>query len=386
MGKRVKRNIVLISNFFLIPLCLLASLLLRVKRKVIDIGIGPMPMINNVYFKKALVRKGYSAETFSYAAYFITEEFDYIVDLKTHLFYLLFPILFDIRIISRYKCVYLYFNGAALMKLPRLQWIEPFLFRIAGTKIVVMPYGSDCQCFMGAPNKLTVNALCKDYPQFFKYGQLDVKNNMIRWTKYADIVVGAMDSVDYMYYWDRLRFCHYAIDTDQITPHPLKSKGDIIRILHAPNHKEIKGTKYVVQAIEQLKTEGYNIEFVFVQGVSNKKMIELIQSVDIVVDQLIMGCYAMFAMESMACGKPTICYIRDDLKFLFENTGCIEPNELPLISATPTTIKNTLKSLIDNRGSWVDISRKSREYVEKYHSLDAIGEFYDEINKTVFNA
>jgi hypothetical protein len=39
--------------------------------------------------------------------------------------------------------------------------------------------------------------------------------------------------------------------------------------------------------------------------------------------------------------------------------------------------------LLDNPQQWEDISAKSRRYVVKYHSLSAMGDFYDEINKSL---
>ena len=67
---------------FFTPLLFIASILARyLGKKKIDIGLGPEPMINNVYHKKALQIYGYTAETFVDSIYFITSEFDYRGDL-----------------------------------------------------------------------------------------------------------------------------------------------------------------------------------------------------------------------------------------------------------------------------------------------------------------
>ncbi len=371
-------------NFFLIPIVLPIAFCSRIKRNKIDIGIGPTPMINNVYFKKLLELKGYSVETFANDVFFITQDFDYFVSLKKHTIMYLFPILFELRLVYRYKCIYIYFNGGPLMKLRSLQWIEPTIYKVAGIKSVVMPYGSDCQFFYSAKNKLTVNALCKDYPVFFRNMQDYTLRNVKRWSKHCDIVIGAMDSIDYMHFWNRIRLCHFAIDTDKITPRNNDYDGRRpVRILHAPNHMAIKGSEYVEKAIKSLIEKGYKIEYVRIQGIPNSELIEKIHNADIVVDQLIMGCYAMFAMESMSAGKPTVCFFRNDLKVFFEETGCVEKDEIPLVNATPTTVESVLQNLLDNPQQWEDISAKSRRYVVKYHSLSAMGDFYDEINKSL---
>ena len=39
----------------------------------------------------------------------------------------------------------------------------------------------------------------------------------------------------------------------------------------------------------------------------------MIRESDVVIDQILMGTYARLAIESMALGKPVICYLREDL-------------------------------------------------------------------------
>lgn len=368
-----------ILNLFLLPVVLLCCIIARGCRRKVDIGMGPTPMINNVYWKKALCLKGYTVETFVNALYFITDEFDFVYDKKNHRVYNFLPVLFFIRIIFRYKAIYIYFNGGPLQVLPIYRILEPVLLKVAKVKIVVMPYGSDSQIFNRTPNKLTVHFLCQDYPNYFKYNYTTIKGNVIRWSRFADIVIGTMDSVDYLHFWNKIRQCHFAIDTDKIQP-IYNQPGNTIRILHAPNHKEIKGTKFIEQAILELQKEGYPIEYIFKQGLPNNELIKLIQSSDIVIDQLIMGWHGMFALEAMAAGKPTICYIREDLLALYEDAGCINRGEIPLINARPGNIKEVLKDMCEHREMWKEHGRLSRAYVEKYHSLEVVGNFFDSIN------
>jgi len=372
----------LILNILLFPIVLLSCIVARYCNKKIDIGIGPLPLINNVYWKKALKLKGYTVETFANAVYFITDEFDFIYDRKNHRIYHSFPVLFFIRMIFRYKVIYIYFNGGPLQVVSVYRVLEPILLKIARVKVVVMPYGSDSQIFDRTPNKLTVHSLCQDYPDFFRYKYTMIRNNVIRWSRFADIVIGTMDSVDYLHFWNRIRQCHFALDTEKIQP-VYNPPQDVIRILHAPNHKEIKGTKFIERAIEELRSNGYRIEYIFKQGLPNSELIKLIQSADIVIDQLIMGWHGMFALEAMAAGKPTICYMREDLVGLYEDAECVNRGEIPLINATPGTIKPVLEDMFENKEMWNEQGRKSRAYVEKYHSLSAVGDFFDEINHSI---
>ncbi len=383
--KLIKKLFIIISKMahiicspLLLPMCLIA----RIMPKKIDIGMGPLPLINNVYWAKALRKKGYTVETFVTDCYFITDEFDYKFNEGFGKIFFYVPALLFIRTIFRYKIVYVYFNGGALQPIPGLRLLEAQLLRLAGVKTVVMPYGSDSQQLLFTRNKLMVNAICNDYPEFFRKQQGRIHRQINAWCRHADIVVGSMDSVDYLPFWNRIRHCHYTIDTDALLPH-YNEIGDTIKILHAPNHKAIKGSSFVVGAIDTLKKEGYNVELIFKQGVSNKEFLNVVKDADIVVDQLIMGWYAMFSMEAMSLGKPVICAMRQDLVSLFENTGCVDVGEFPMINASPSTITDELRKLLDNKENLINIGKQSRKFVEKYHSLDAVGEFFDEINKSI---
>jgi len=67
----------------------------------------------------------------------------------------------------------------------------------------------------------------------------------------------------------------------------------------------------------------------------------------------------------MALGKPVLCYIReDDLKFVPPEMV----KDLPIIKTVTETLKRNLISLIEMPyKDLVDLGKKSRQYVEKWH-------------------
>ena len=371
-------------DILFLPVILCLSILFGFFKKPINIGLGPLPMINNVYWAEALKKRGYSVETYVNDIYFITDKFDFICNRKNHFIYALFPILLFLRCIRRYECMYIYFDGGPLQVIPLYRRLEPFLLKLAKVRVVVMPYGGDVQVFERTPNKVTVNSLCIDYEKFYRKNHNSIRRQVDRWTRYADIVIGTMDSIDYMYFWNRVIPCPFTIDTDRIKPKEEKREhNDSIKILHAPNHMNIKGTKFIEAAIKRLKEEGYKIDYQRMQRLPNEKVLQAIQEADLVIDQLIMGWYAMFAMEAMASGKPCVCYIREDLIDSFARIGCLNRNDIPFISASTETIYEKLKNLLDNPELLNVFGKKSREYVTKYHSYETIGSFFEEINKSL---
>lgn len=356
--------------------------------RAVDIGLGPEPLINNIYHKKALLRRGYTVETFVTSIYFITQEFDWKFVYNSKVIRLFVPFAVFCFAVLRYRCIYMYFNGGAFFGSVFLWRLEPQLFRVAGVRTVIMPYGGDIQCLERCPNLLFRHAMSRDYPGY-KFRQAEIKERIDLWTKHADHVIAGNDWVDYLYYWDTLMLNHFSIDMEEWcmgsadVEVPTLSIDRPLRVLHAPNHRELKGTRYFIKAIEELCREGVPIELMLVEKLHNDQLRNLMKSVDIVADQLIIGWYAMFAIEAMSLGKPVLCFIRDDLKRLYVDVGLISENEIPVINCSPSTVKAALRQLAVNRQELSGIARRGRAFVEKHHSLNAIGSTFDLINRSL---
>jgi glycosyltransferase involved in cell wall biosynthesis len=379
----------LIYELLLLPVLLPVTLLARFSLKNTHIGLGPEPLINNIYHKKALQKYGYTAQTFVNDVYYITHEFDVRADRwikNENLRRLVLPVFLFVYSIFKYQCLYIYFNGGALGLGSLFLWrVEPFLYKISNTKIVVMPYGSDVQDTTRSNNLMFKDALNHDYPHQ-RLRRPRISGQIDLWTKWADHVISGCEWVDYMYYWDTLMIAHFSIEIEPEPPPAISYSGQnkkTLRILHAPNHQAIKGTRYIVKAVNELREEGFDIELLTLQRVPNSQIRDLIASVDIVVDQLVVGWYAMFAIEAMAAGKSVLCYLREDLKQLYLFAGLLEPDEIPIINCSFATVKEQIRELALHPERLVEIGQKSRNYVIKHHSVTAVGKVFDQINRSI---
>lgn len=384
MAGLIKGSVLVVWEVFLLPVVLFGALLARFYPKSVEIGFGPEPLINNVYHAKALKSKGWQVETFVDSLYFITSEFDVKLvsanKLVSWLIKLSFlPYFFSI---FRYKVVYIYFNGGGLYAARFLWVLEPFLYRIAGVKVVVMPYGSDIQDMQKSGGLYFKHVVDQDYPRHFRRRMI-IRCKVWIWSLYADHVISGCDWVDYMQHWDTLCISHFSIDLDRWVSGSNVAKSGPVKILHAPNHKNIKGTRFFQQAVERLKQRGYEVELVMVQGVPNTELKKMIDDCDIVADQLVIGWYAMFAIEAMALGKPVLCYVRDDLEELYISAGLLERGELPLVKCSPRDLIDVIEKLVVDRSELRAIGARGRAYVEKHHSLDTIGTMFGAINETL---
>ena len=144
------------------------------------------------------------------------------------------------------------------------------------------------------------------------------------------------------------------------------SSPKVSMILHAPTHRGVKGTRFLLDAISRLRGEGVSFEFVLVEGLSQAEARSLYRKADLLVDQLLVGWYGGLAVELMALGKPVICYLREeDLRFIPPPMR----GDLPIIRADPATIYQVLKEwLTGRRGELSEVGRKSRAYVERWHN------------------
>lgn len=148
------------------------------------------------------------------------------------------------------------------------------------------------------------------------------------------------------------------IDIRKFTPKYPESRDEII-IVHAPSKRKTKGSQYILKAINNLSSK-YRIKFTLIEGVPNSELKKLIMESDIVIDQLIIGSYGMYSIESMAMGKPTVCYLRDDLIEKF-------PEVPPIYNANIYNIEERLEELITDYSLRYNLGKKGRKYVEEYH-------------------
>lgn len=379
-----------------IALLLICAVAARSVPKKIDIGLGPLPLINNIYHKKVFQKYGYTAETFVNQIWHITSDFD----VRSDQFPLekipkigrkLNIIPFTIWVLFRYRCLLIYFNGGSL-GIPDtfLLWrVEPFIYFLAGIKTIVLAYGADVQDMSRSQNLLFKHAMSKDYP-LHQFSRKKIADKIDLWTTYGSHVVGGCEWVDYMHHWDTLMISHFSIDTADWAP--LSSSDASVsdgpfKILHAPNHREIKGTPHILRAVEELKAEGLSVELILAEKKPNHEIRELIRSSDVVIDQLVVGWYAMFAIETMALGKPVICNMRQDLENLYRVAGLYDPGEtIALIHACPLTIKDVLRRLYYDRKELEHRAAMGRTYVQKHHSIDAVGKIFSKIAHDLIGA
>lgn len=157
--------------------------------------------------------------------------------------------------------------------------------------------------------------------------------------------------------------------------------ADAVKIYHSVGHfesrtdavgnKNIKSTHVIIPAVERLKAEGYKAELIFFHDVPNIKLRYYQAQADIVVDMLTYGYFGANVREALMMGKPAVCYLRPEWLESMRAQAPDYVDELPVVSATPATVYDVLKDLIEHPEKRREIGRRSREFAVKWHSAEA---------------
>ncbi|RIX52343.1 hypothetical protein D3P08_12725 [Paenibacillus nanensis] len=167
-------------------------------------------------------------------------------------------------------------------------------------------------------------------------------------------------------FFPNIHTVRYVVDHERIAPvYPDPAKPRPL-VVHAPSDPYLKGTEFVLRAVENLHSK-IDFDFEFIQKMPHEKALRRYAQADIIVDQLCIGVYSILSIESMLMGKPVITYIRPDLQEHY-------PSDLPIVSASPDTIESTLQDLLLNPERRRELGMKGREYAMKYHAPEVIAQ------------
>jgi len=272
-----------------------------------------------------------------------------------------------------------FFTGGILGNTPLIK-IEPFLWKLSGGKHIVFPYGQDGFIYSSLPDMPWAKALKTTYPRTNKQDLVYAKR-VKKLSKTADCVIGCMVHTACLPRIDVWPTLWYPAPKIDIKTNKKINDSNALKIAHPTNHRDIKGTDSLIQAVEDLKTEGLNISLDIIEGVDINTSRSRMKQADIVVDQLLMG-YAMTALEGMALGKIVISGFDNNALYkpFYENSYL---SECPILRASPATIKDILKQLYENPQHHDAIKAATKIYCETYHSEDACVTLFETVYEAI---
>jgi hypothetical protein len=277
--------------------------------------------------------------------------------------------------VSRFDVFNLFFTGGILRKTP-LAFLELKLLRLAGIRIVMFPYGSDAFAIERIPYASWREALAADYPQLAR-DSADVERRIARFSRQASAIVGCLVHCVCLPRWDHLMLTCYPVDTNALQPAFPDPSTPTMRIFHAPNHRALKGTGHLIDAVERLRAEGLPVELELVERMPHTEVMARMAKCAVVVDQLIFG-YGLTALEGLAFGKIVITGQNPaDHDALFRDHPGYR--ECPMLRASPETIEEILRNLVSDRTVWHSLAHRGRAYAEAWHSPAATARAWSEV-------
>jgi glycosyltransferase involved in cell wall biosynthesis len=187
----------------------------------------------------------------------------------------------------------------------------------------------------------------------------------------AELAYGKRAGAEIVGSYDAIRWVPEAqvippgLDLRPFTPVPPSDAARPL-VVHAPSNREKKGTRYVIDACRQLP-----VELDIVEGVPHDVARERYARADIVVDQLNAGWHGVFALESMALGKPVVAHLKPDV---VERSAAGYGMRVPIVAATAETLVEALRPLVEQPALRREIGAQSRAYVEQVHDIDRVAD------------
>ena len=340
---------------------------------------GPIPLLTTAYLARASRLHGYASDSLVFHVYGnnARDEFDIALDRFDRIPFVgrLVPYATFLWAGLRYDGFGFFFDGGLL-------WASPFwsaelpLLKFAGKKVIVLPYGSDARL----PSKTRAMDRWNAYTDVAEGAedrrQEDVQAHLDAFGRWADVVLGNNDLVEDLPRLDGVM--PYPIDLEDWAPVPEEDDG-VVTVVHSSNHRHYKGTRFVIDAVEQLRGEGLPVELDIVEGVPLAEARARYATADVVAGDFLLGGYANFGVEAMALGKPLLSYLRP-------RTARFHPEwaQSPVVSAAPDEIADVLRQLVVDAERRRELGRRGPEFVREVHSLEAVGKTLDELYRRLW--
>jgi hypothetical protein len=248
-------------------------------------------------------------------------------------------------------------------------------YRLLRIRLLVWTYGGDVRIYkitrkLGQPNCCTdctqveKACVCKD-----EIGEMNfrkVSSIATQIFSIGDLIEYTPKSNNKVFFWPIDLDADFGLRYSVSFPKKSSTNDLPLRIIHASNHNEFKGIRYLEAAVKELKMEGYILELTTVENIPNKQAMEIYKTADIIFDQCLIGFHGYFALEAMAIGKPVMCFIRKPNEYL------LQPSECPIININVMNIKEKLQSFLKERNELYRIGKLGRSYIEKYFSMQSV--------------
>lgn len=180
-------------------------------------------------------------------------------------------------------------------------------------------------------------------------------------------IVGSYDAIRWV---PEAQVVPPGIDLRGIQPVPPRSSGRV-KVVHASLRRWQKGTDRIIEVCEKLP-----VELDIIEDLHHEDAFRRYASADIIIDQLVVGWYGVFAIESMALGKPVLSFLHEDAMAKTKDAFGVR---VPIVPVTKEDLAEKLAWLIEDGDERLKLGAESRAYVEYVHGVDRVADCLIEI-------
>ena len=252
------------------------------------------------------------------------------------------------------------------------------LLRCLGIRLIAIPSGLDVVYEDGKSSRFGfLERLKKDYPAWdLANDTAYIRRSIQSVCSKADFVVSGDAVCGRFLPREDLRFKYFPVKVQNlITTADTKTLRP--RIVHAPNHRFIKGTDILIDATDRLRDAGLDFELQLVEKISHTDALRIYAEADIIADQFCVGAFGVFALEGLALGKPVLTYLDE------EHLGDPVFN-LPIVNTTSENLERVLRVLLVVPSLRERLGDAGRLAVERYQSQEALAEVWNQIYQYVW--
>lgn len=296
-------------------------------------------------------------------------EFDVVLDQSRKRIWLATCLSFG-RMLWQFDIWVTFFNGFHFVSREYHVW-ELRLARLAGVRVIATSYGSDCTILDGRKTRFNwIQRLMEDK----NYTDLSAHNRRTSvqlqlMDKYSDFIIAPDYTLKPFFRRSDLTFKYFPVDLSRLRP-VYQTKNRVPKIVHAPNHRQVKGTDILIEACSQLRSRGVEFELVIVERIERSQAFDLYTEADVFAEQFVMGTFGSLGLEGLALGKPVLTFC------CYEEL--LDPHfNLPVVNTHRENIVDVLSVLLAIPLLRERLGRLGRKAVENFHSFDAIGEVWE---------
>jgi len=233
------------------------------------------------------------------------------------------------------------------------------ILRLLGKKTAMIYVGCDIRdknYYLSSSEKYTVCKNCStNYQQLVRCTMEEKISESAVIQKYIDAPFSHPFDAEILN--GKFNYLYLLLELEKYEPHYKVNKK--IKIVHLPSDDGIKGTNYIIEAVEQLKNVNNEFEFLLIRNKPHNEVIRIISEADILIDQMVAGWYGLISIEAMALGKTVVCYLRNELYNYIP--------DIPIINLNPDNLAEGLKKLIEEKEKLNKYGMEGRKFAEKYH-------------------